>query len=123
MEKGFFKIIGKTLKILSQVLFWATLFLSLVLLFYGFFLIAKHDYYTFSEVKEITKTQYFIDLARGLDYKTQPYEGLQFMKISPFLAIFSITALPLYALGSIVDILKSQLIIQQRRAEEELKSN
>ena len=45
------------------------------------------------------------------------------MKISPFLAIFSITALPLYALGSIVDILKSQLIIQQRRAEEELKSN
>ena len=123
MEKGFFKNIGKTLRILSQILFWATLFMSLVLFFYGFFLIVKHDYYTFSEVKEISKTQYLIDLARGLDYKTQPYEGLQLMKISPFLAISSIMALPLYALGSIVDTLKSQLKIQQRIEEKQLESN
>lgn len=95
--------------------------MSLVSFFYGFFLNAKHDYYTFSEVREISKTQYFVDLAMGLDYKTQPCEGLQFMKTSPFLAMLSITALPLYALGVIVDTLKSQLNIQQRY--EKISSN
>lgn len=117
MEKGFFKNIGKTLKVLSKVLFWTTLFMSAVLLFYGFFLIAKHDYYTFSEVRDITKTQYLIDLALGIKAKTEPYEGLQFMRIAPFLALLSIAALPLYALGSIVETLKTQLEIQRQIAE------
>lgn len=114
-----FRNIGKTLKIVSRMLFVLCLGAGALVLLFGLLKILKNlEYTSLAEAFSISEEQYLYGRLRKNTAITDPYEGVLMMKAAFFIAFSSIAALPMYAFGVVVENLQALVKNQDVLAEK-----
>lgn len=111
-----FENIGNTLKSIAKILFYACLAIGGIVLIIGIFRFVSglDEYVSFSEAMACT-------LADAIKYDTlyaDCYYGRQMVKIGFIMQISSITTLPLYGFGELINMC-SQIISKLKKSDDE----
>lgn len=113
MIKKIFENSGDSVKTLAKTLFFVCLIIAIFALLIGLSLIIKHDYLSLSELLKMQEMEYIDSIYKDYRFISEPYEGLRLIKLSLFVALFSLSLIPLYAFGELVSSI--QLIKQSMR--------
>lgn len=89
---------------LAKILFYLLLFGGLLVLVIGFFKVvsACDRFHSFTEVMSWTVEDYTFGISKGLDRYVEGYRGKLMMKGGFYVALSSVSSLPLYGFGHLL---------------------
>lgn len=121
MSEFLFDNVEEALKKVAKICFYILLVVGVGMVVIGFFkVIAQCDggYPTFGEVMAYTLEDYAYGLSKGYDWYVEGYKGKTMMSTGFYMAIASLSALPMYGFGVLIEEIKNIRKLQEKKNTE-----